>query len=206
MARWTELGDAGARSVLAAYFAKVDRALAALPRAEADEVKAELESHALDALAEAGGASETGARVALAQLGEPDDFLPSLVAGRLRARAARTFNPGHVASALARSAAAGFVGLVSSILVGLGYVVATLCVALGVAKLFAPNGIGAYRLETGALFIGADENVRGVDVLGLWFSPLAIAVGACLYVVLTWAFGRATARTRAPLGREAMED
>ena len=75
MTRWTELTDANARAAFAAYFAKVDRALAALPRAEADEIKRELERHALDAASEAGDA-----QAALAQLGDPDEFLADLVA------------------------------------------------------------------------------------------------------------------------------
>lgn len=200
MTRWTDLPDAAARAVFAAYFAKVDRALAALPRAEAEEVKAELEAHALDAFADA------GADAALAQLGEPTDFLPALVADRLRARAGRTFSPADIANAMLRSSASGIVGLIASTLVGLGYALAALCIALGVLKLFAPHGTGIYRLDTGGTFIGSDPNVQGVDLLGMWFSPLAIAVGVCLYVVLTWTFGRATVRKRAPLGHKPMED
>lgn len=102
MARWTELGDANARAAIAAYFAKVDRALAPLPRAEAEEVKAELEAHALDALADA-----SDVNAALAQLGDPDEFLDDLVADRMRALAGRTFKPGDVLAALARSAGLG---------------------------------------------------------------------------------------------------
>ena len=80
MARWTELTDANARAAMAAYFAKVDRALAPLSRTEAEELKAELEAHALDAFAEA-----SDVNAALAQLGDPDEFLDDLVADRMRA-------------------------------------------------------------------------------------------------------------------------
>lgn len=201
MTRWTDLADAGARADFAAYFAKVDRALAALPRAEAEEVKAELEAHAMDALAEGGYAAG-----ALAQLGDPDDFLPALVTERLRARAGRTFSPSDVVAALLRSAGSGLVGLATTLAAGLGYAIAATCVMLGIVKLFAPHGTGVYRLDGGGIFIGADANVQGVDLLGIWFSPLAIAVGVCLYVVLTWTFGRATVRKRAPLGHRPMED
>lgn len=82
-------------------------------------------------------------------------------------------------------------------MVGLGYAIAALALVLGVLKLFAPHGVGVYRLETGELFIGHDEAVRGVDLLGIWFSPLAIAVGVCLYLALTWAFGRTAVRKSA---------
>lgn len=200
MTRWTDLPDAGARAAFAAYFAKVDRALAPLPRAEAEEVKAELEAHTLDALA------DVGVDASLAQLGNPSEFLPVLVADRLRARAGRTFSPADVANAMLRSSASGIVGLLASTLVGLGYAIAAICIALGVLKVFAPQGTGVYRLDTGQVFIGSDADVQGVDLLGVWFSPLAIAVGLCLYVLLTWTFGRATVRRRAPLGRKPMED
>ena len=201
MTRWTDLPDANARAAFAVYFAKVDRALAPLPKADADEIKSELEAHALDAFAASGDAP-----AALAQLGAPEDFLPALVGERLRARAGRTFSPADVATALLRNSASGVGGFLISALVGIGYAIAALSVALGVLKIFVPHGTGAYRLATGELFIGADENVQGVDLLGIWFSPLAIAVGVCLYVVLTWTFGRATVRKRAPIGRKPMED
>ncbi len=188
MTRWTELTDANARAAFAAYFAKVDRALAALPRTEADEIKRELEQHALDAVSEAGDA-----QAALAQLGDPDDFLADLVADKLRARAARTFSPLDVAAALARSAGAGITGLALSTLIGIGYVAAAFAIIMGVTKLFDPDGAGVYRLPDGRTFIGfGDETLGGVDIMGIWFSPLAIAAGALLYLALTWAFGRAT--------------
>ena len=197
MARWTELVDANARAAMAGYFAKVDRALAPLPRTEADEVKAELEAHALDALADA-----SDVNAALAQLGDPDEFLDDLVADRMRARAGRTFRPGDVVAALARSAGSGIAGLALSTLVGIGYAIAAIAIVLGMLKLFAPRGVGVFRLETGELFIGHDEAVRGVDLLGFWFSPLAIAVGVCLYLALTWAFGRIAVR-RSALPKDA---
>ncbi|MEQ1490498.1 MAG: hypothetical protein ABL932_08145 [Terricaulis sp.] len=187
MTRWTELTDANARAAFAAYFAKVDRALAALPRAEAEEIKRELEQHALDAVSEAGDA-----QAALAQLGDPDDFLSDLVADKLRARAARTFSPVDVVAALARSAGAGLAGLALSTLVGIGYVVAAFAVVMGVTRLFDPDGAGVYRLPDGRIFIGFGETLGGVDIMGIWFSPLAIAAGALIYLALTWAFGRAT--------------
>lgn len=190
MSRWTELTDADGRAAFAAYFAKVDRALAALPRAEAEEIKRELEQHALDAV------SETDAQTALAQLGDPDDFLADLVADKLRERAARTFSPADVASALVRNAGAGLAGLALSTLVGIGYVVAAFAMLMGVSKLFNPNAAGIYRLPDGRIFIGAGETLGGADIIGFWFSPLAIAVGALIYFALTWAFGRVTIRKR----------
>ena len=189
MTRWTELADADARAAFAVYFAKVDRAVAALPRPEADELKKELEQHALDAFAEVGNA-----QTALAQLGEPDEFLPDLVTDRLRARAGRTFSPAHVAVARVRSAGGGIAGVALSTLVGIGYAVAALAMLMGIARLFDGEGAGVYRLSDGRLFIGLGETLGGVDIMGFWFSPLAIAIGALLYFALTWAFGRATLR------------
>lgn len=189
MTRWTELTDANARAAFAAYFAKVDRALAALPRAEADEIKRELEQHALDAVSEAGDA-----QTALTQLGDPGEFLADLVADKLRARAARTFSPADVAAALMRSAGGGLAGLALSTLAGIGYVIAALAILMGVSKLFDPAAAGVYRLPDGRLFIGFGDSLGGADIMGIWFSPLAIAAGVLLYVLLTWAFGRATLR------------
>lgn len=197
MLRWTELADAGARRLAADYFGRVDRELAALPRTEAEAVKAELDAHLFDALGEAGGESEAQTQAALTRLGDPERFLPALVADRLRARAGRTFSPGDVAAALARGAAGGAAGLVLSTAAGFGYAIAALLVAMGAAKLFAPDSVGVYRLADGRIFIGVDENLGGVDLLGLWFTPIAIGAGVLLYAALTWMFGRIRLRPRA---------
>lgn len=197
MVRWTELADPGALRVAADYFARVERALAALPRAEADETKAELEAHLFDALADAGGESEAQVRAVLSHLGRPEKFLPPLVADRLRARAGRTYRPGHVAAALLRGGARGVSGLALSTGVGLGYAVAALFVWMGVLRLFVRDGVGLYRLDDGRIFLGVDETLGGVDLLGFWFAPLAIGAGVLLYVALTWMFGRIRLRLRA---------
>ena len=189
MASWIEIGDVKARKLLASYFAQVDRALAPLSRVEADAVRQELEAHILDAMAGT-PASETDAKAALEQLGEPDAFLPQLVADRLRARAGRTFGPGDVLAAIGRTAVTGLRGLVTAIVMSVGYLVATVLVILGVMKFTTSQDVGVFRLSTGQLFIGAEDNVDGVDLTGGWFAPLAIVAGILLYLLITWAYGR----------------
>lgn len=189
MASWIEIGDVPARRLLAAYFAKVDRALAPLARVEADAVRLELETHILDAMAGT-PAGEVDARAALEQLGDPDEFLPQLVADRLRARAGRTFGPLDVLAAIGRTAVTGIRGLVTALVMSFGYIVATVLIFLGIMKLTTNQDVGVFRLSTGQLFIGADSNVDGVDLLGVWFAPLAIVAGLVLYLAITWAYGR----------------
>lgn len=189
MSSWIEIGDVQARKLLANYFAQVDRTLAPLPRAEADAVRQELEAHILDAMAGT-PASEADARAALEQLGDPDEFLPQLVADRLRVRAGRTFGPHDVLSAILRTAATGIRGMLTAIVMSLGYLAATLMIILGTLKLTTSQDVGVFRLRTGELFIGADDNVDGVDLLGAWFAPLAILAGIVLYLLITWAYGR----------------
>jgi hypothetical protein len=197
MSSWIEIGDVQARKLLANYFAQVDRALAPLPRIEADAVRQELETHILDAMAGA-PASEAHARATLEQLGDPDEFLPQLVADRLRVRAGRTFGPHDVLSAIVRTALTGLRGLVTAIVMSVGYLVATVLVILGVMKFTTNQDVGVFRLSTGQLFIGADTNVDGVELTGGWFAPLAIMAGILLYLLLTWAYGRVKRPRLAP--------
>jgi hypothetical protein len=185
MTRWTDLADPAARAAFGAYFAKVERLLAPLPDTAANEVRQELELHALDLMAEEGRAD-----AALARLGAPEDFLPDLVAERLRLRAAKSFAPLHIFSAIASSARTGLAGLLVSTLAGIGYALAALALAMGATRLVAPETTGLFRLEDGRLFLGFGENLGGSDVLGVWFAPLAFAVAASLYLILTLAFGR----------------
>ncbi len=196
MSSWIEVGDVQARTLLANYFARIDRALAPLSRDEAAAVRQELEAHILDAMAGT-PAGETDARAALEQLGDPDEFIPQLVADRLRARAGRTFGPLDVAAAILRTAVTGVRGLLTAIVMSIGYLTATVLIILGILKLTTNQAVGVFRLRTGELFIGADETVDGVDLLGVWFAPLAIVTGLALYLLLTWAYGRVK-RPRAP--------
>ena len=57
-------------------------------------------------------------------------------------------------------------------------------------KFTTSQDVGVFRLSTGKLFIGADDNVDGVDLTGGWFAPVAIVTGILLYLLLTWAYGR----------------
>lgn len=189
MTRLTDLADAGARAALAAYFAKVDRLLAPLPEGTAAETRRELEAHAVDLFTEEGDAA-----AALARLGDPKDFLPDLVAEKLRSRAAQTLSPTHVLAALASSARIGLSGLILSTLAGAGYVLAALALAMGTARLLGQDTTGLFRLEDGRYFIGFGETLGGADILGLWFVPLAYGVAAALYLILTLAFGRVKLR------------
>lgn len=189
MTRLTDIADAGARAELAAYFAKVDRLLAPLPEETAAETRGELEAHAVDLFTEEGSAA-----AALARLGDPVDFLPDLVAEKLRSRAARSFSPVHVLAALATSARAGISGLVLSTLAGAGYALAALALLMGTARFLGQKSTGVFRLEDGRYFVGFGETLGGTDVLGLWFVPLAYAAAAALYLILTLAFGRVRLR------------
>jgi hypothetical protein len=159
-------------------------------------VRHELETHILDAMA-GSPAGEADANAALEQLGDPDDFIPQLVADRLRARAGRTFGPLDVVAAIGRTAATGIRGLATAIVMSVGYVAATLMIVLGILKLTTNQAVGVFRLRTGELFIGADDTVDGVDLLGGWFAPLAIVAGIVLYLAITWAYGRVK-RPRVP--------
>lgn len=185
MKTWTDHADPAVRAAFAAYFTRVERLLAPLTDVSAREVRQELEAHALDLLTEEGSAS-----AALSRLGDPEDFLPDLVAEKLRQRAAKSFAPVHVLSAIASSARMGIAGLLVSTIAGIGYALAALAIAMGIARLAAPEGTGFFRLEDGRYFLGFGENLGGSDVLGAWFAPLAFAVAAALYFILTFAFGR----------------
>lgn len=201
MTRLTDIADTGVRAALADYFVNVDRLLAPLPQPAAMELRAELEAHALDLLTEEGSAS-----AALSRLGDPEDFLPELVAEKLRGRAARSFSPLHVSAALASSARAGIAGLLLSTVAGIGYAAAALGLAMGTARLLGQTSTGLFRLEDGRHFLGFGETLGGTDVLGFWFVPLAYAASLILYFVLTFAFGRIRLRKTVRQGSKPMPD
>ncbi len=199
MTRLTDIADAAARAALADYFVKVDRLLAPLSQDAAMETRRELEAHALDLLTEEGEA-----QAALSRLGNPDEFLPELVAEKLRGRAARSFSPLHVTAALASSARSGIAGLILSTVAGIGYALAALLITMGTARLLGQMSTGLFRLEDGRYFLGFGETLGGTDMLGLWFVPAAYAAALTLYFILTLAFGRIRLRKTAQQGRKPM--
>lgn len=198
MNRWTDLSDPAARAAFADYFTRVDRQLAPLIAEEAGEVRRELEQHALDVMTEGTSADE-----ALERLGDPADFLPDLVAEKLRGRAARSFQPAHIARALAHSATSGLAGFVLSAIAGLGYAIVLLAFTLGVTRLIDPDAAGLYRLAEGGTLLGFGRTPGDVDLLGHWFAPIALAIAIFLYLILTLAFGRVKIRKpRRPRGKK----
>jgi len=191
--RLTDLTDPAARAAAAAYFSRVDRVLAALPRELAELERGELEAHVLDAIGHAADVDETALAAALDRLGRPEAFLPGVVATQLRRRAGTSFNPGDVAVALIRGASAGLAQMTISTLVGLGYALALGAVVMGVLSLIFPDTVGVFRLDDGTLLIGGDSEIAGHRALGGYFGPLALVSGAALYAALTWIYGRLAA-------------
>jgi len=105
-------------------------------------------------------------------------------------RAGRTFGPHDVLSAILRTAVTGIRGVVTAIVIERRVSGRDGDDRLGILKLTTNQDVGVFRLSTGQLFIGADNNVDGVDLTGGWFAPLAIVTGVSLFLLLTWAYGR----------------
>ncbi len=187
MRRLTELESEPARAAVAAWFIEADWVLSRLNRPEADALRAELEARIIVLLD--GDAAADAARVAAAlhEAGEPGEILPPVAADRAARAAARTLHPARVIEALRYGAMSGVARLTAVTMLALVYMLALLTAATGIVKLFAPEAAGLFRLEEGGWIFGlrAGRDAPVQDVLGWLYIPLALGIGAAVYVAAT---------------------
>lgn len=176
--------DPAARRRWDAYFAEVDRLLA---RADARGLRSELEAHVVDSMAAAPAGSEAERLdAALARLGRPRDYLHPLLADELIARGTRSYSPVTIGRGLAHAVLAGSRRAVIGLGFGLGYLLLGVFTAMALLKPLWAEHVGLFRSGDGAIRAGIVARPDGAqELLGWWSMPIALLLGALLYVALT---------------------
>lgn len=188
--------DAAARRRWNAYFAEVDRLLGHTG-VDAAELRADLAAHVLDSMAAAPAGSE-GERLeqALSRLGRPIDYLRPAIADGLIERGTRTYSPLPIARGLSHAILAGSRRTAIGLAFGLGYLLLAIFAAAAVLKPIWGEHVGLFRDRDGAISAGIVATAPGArELLGWWSIPIALALAALLYVVLTRGL-RAVRRSR----------
>jgi len=183
-----KLNNENAGKILAMYQKRVAYIIKPLSEKDRRDIEMELDSHIYESMARYPKQDEVSTLLyALEKLGEPEQFLPAVVAERKLAQAGKSFNPAHIASALALNIGRGFIKTVLFIISSLLYLFSAALIILSVLKLFSPRHTGVFIDESSHISIAWLQTVRpGTrELLGLWFTPAAIITAALIYVINT---------------------
>ena len=164
------------------YLSAFRAALRSTPEPQHGEIVREITAHIRDA------AEEPGANLSavLARLGPPEALARQYGEGALLQTARRSLSPLLLLRAALRLATKGILGVVvftcavSGYLTGLGMILSAL------AKPFFPTAIGLWRTPhhlAAGVVTGSGQPAS--EVLGWWYIPLALGIGAVLILVTT---------------------
>lgn len=171
------------------YFAEVDR-LVALAGTDAAGLDTELRQHLADSwAAKTDGSADQRLALAIAQLGDPEDFLRPLMADAVLDRASRSYNPATVTRGLGLAIRAGSRRAARGVMFAAAYVLLAIFAAMSLLKPFLAQNIGLIRGADGSLTFGITDTA-GTDIMGYWSIPLTLAACAVIYLLLTRALRR----------------
>ena len=157
--------------------------LGTMPEPQRDEIVREITAHIRDA------AGEPGASLAavMARLGSPEDLARQYGAGALLQQARRSLSPWLLLQVAVRLATRGVLGLVVFVCALSGYLTGAGLILSALAKPFFPTYIGMWRPNPHTFTAGmAAPNLGPMhEVLGWWYIPLALVLGAVLILLTT---------------------
>ncbi len=169
------------------YFSEVDRLLSRIGD-DGFGLRDELETHLADSYAAGDSRQSETARLqdAIGRLGAPADYLRPLMADGLLDRGTRSYNPVPLARGLYYSLGLGAARTIAAFAFGFGYFLLAAFAAMALLKPLWGDHVGLFRQPDGAVSFGIVADTAGArELLGLWIIPIALAVTALLYIILT---------------------
>lgn len=181
--------DAG-KAHLDCYLDQVRRQLGGLPKAEVEEILAELRSHVLDKVE--GAPTPARVEAAIEALGSPREVARLNLTERVAANLEADRSALRVFKAVGRLARVSVYGLFAFVISLFGYAAAAGFLLTAIVKPFMPDHAGLWRIpqpDGGYDYsVGTTDAPKGYELLGWWIIPVGIAVGLILGW-LTWRFG-----------------
>jgi uncharacterized membrane protein len=166
-----------------AYLADLHTQLAPIPLAEREDILREISAHIRDA-AESGTPLET----VLARLGTPAQLASEYRDGQLIRTASRSVSPIVLLRATLRVAAKGITGLVVFCAAIFGYSVGVTLLLTGILKAIFPAYTGVWVANGHLVNSGTQGFIPQApthEILGWWYLPIALLLGAALTAVTT---------------------
>lgn len=177
------LHSESAQKLYDAYLRRVKRTTKVLSAPDREEIAKEINSHIYEGLGRGKESEELSTLVNLLdRLGDPEEFLQPLLADKKLKEATKTFNPKHIFQALKLNARNG----IKFSTFGLLYTLLITFVLLSFTKLISPSHTGLFYKGNDFQGFGYLGDIEGLsEVMGYWFIPLSISVGAILYIIIT---------------------
>lgn len=193
------LNEAESVRVWRQFFQEVHSMTRRLPRAERDDIRLEIASHLRDSIDHQESPAETERLLlAMEKLGDPEDFVRTLVADRLLTTGGRSLNPKAILLGIYYSLYGGVRIAVLAVFFGIGYALSFTFAAMALLKFIFPHNVGLFLNGGNEFTLGATLRPEAVapEVLGWWIVPLALLAAALLYVGLTKALRFLKTRNR----------
>ncbi len=161
------------------YLFRLGGAMTNVPAAEREENVREIRAHILDSIKASDGSLQESVTAVLERLGSPEQLAASFERESSFVRVSRSFSPLVWLRTTARWALSGVQGFVAFVVALIGYSFGGAILLAGLLKPVLPRFIG--------LFISPHTfslNRQGVagerELIGVYFIPLALAVGSLL--------------------------
>lgn len=178
-----------AKRVLEDYIKVVRRRLGQLPSQQRHDILAEIRSHLLELYTENTGNAVHRARAAIDRLGDPQSFIPDLIAQSQQDHKLRYGHPSAVARALTRTAGSSLFDGLITIVLGVAMLFCVLLLILALYTMANPDaGLWIYP---GGGFSLSFENQPGAEQLFRshfwWLGGLGAILGyGLLTAALRW--------------------
>jgi len=175
------------RRVYEDYLKRTERAIASLSKKDRSEILMEFNSHIYEALQQNREKDEIDRLLdVLEKLGSPEEVLKPLVADKKMEQATKTFNPVHIARALALNITNG----VSYIIFFVLYVMLFGFVFLIYSEIVDPAGTGLFFNGNSFQALGKinPEYLSGTsthEILDNWFIPAMVLATLISYFLIT---------------------
>lgn len=165
------------------YLSALRVALRSTPEPQNEEIVREITAHIRDAAEEPGTTLST----VLARLGSPESLARQYGEDALLQQARHSLSPLLLLRAALRLATKGLLGLVVFTCAMCGYFTGAAMILSALAKPFFPSAIGMWRPTPHSFAAGmVATNVQPThEVLGWWYVPLALGIGAVLILMTT---------------------
>lgn len=168
------------------YLAQLRAQLGPLTLSEREEILREIAAHIRDSAEESGSSAET----VLQRLGPPEKLAAEYRDGLLIRQASRSFSPLRLLRGALRLATKGVFGFVVFLCAVVGYAIGGGFILTAFLKVFLPDHTGLWMIgsrvvNSGTLFPAPGPPAR--EVLGYWYIPIALTIGALLLIATTWA-------------------
>lgn len=168
------------------YLKRVKKELKKLPEERSKDIELEIISHINDGIENSKKQDETEKLLdVIEKLGEPENFLQTIVADELIISGTKTLNPFILLKAFTYNLGKSVKATLFYSFFGLMYLLILAFALMGVSKLFIPDQVGLF-IDGGKLFaFGIVTNPQDGEVLGYWIIPLVLAIAFVLYFFIT---------------------